>query len=90
MIILSRPKTKGKRSRVVPMSHVLSDMLGDMKSSADNVINGYSVDMMKKHWLKLLKVLPFTWNNDNSNMRFHDLRHICPTESDLLCGNKKS
>lgn len=77
MIILSQRKTKSRRSRAVPISPMLGEILRDMKAPGSLVITGYTVDMMKKHWRKLLNSLPFSWIGDNSNMRFHDLRHIC-------------
>jgi len=40
------------------------------------VITGYSMSQLRKQWDKLTDTLPFGRINDQTRLRFHDLRHL--------------
>ena len=45
-------------------------------SQSEFVISDYTKDIQKKQWAMLLKRISFGVINDETNLRFHDLRHI--------------
>ena len=79
-IILSHNKTKGKKSRAIPISPALNYILLSLKNNQSGqgqlVMGGYTVNILVKQWKKLLKQVPFPVISNGTKLRVHDLRHV--------------
>ena len=77
-IVLSQYKTKGKKSRAIPISPTVKEVLLILKNmnSSPLVMGNYTVNMLAKDWKKVRKLISFPLINDGTNLRVHDCRHV--------------
>ncbi len=76
-IILSEQKTKGKRSRAVPISPALKEVLLSLERPGRYVVRDlYTMDQLKHQWTRLIEKLSFGQFSDGTKFRFHDIRHL--------------
>lgn len=80
IILLSAGKTKSKKARVIPLVGDLRTLLIEIQCGQQNVdgyvFAGYTADILRKQWQKLLKQVEFNRIKDGTPLHFHDLRHI--------------
>jgi len=75
-IILSQYKTKGRKRRAIPISPALAEILKGLPQSGYLVMGDYTVNIMAKHWNRMLCQISFPVINDGTKLRIHDLRHV--------------
>lgn len=80
IILLSATKTKSKKARIIPLVGDLRNLLIEIQNGEENceeyVFAGYTADILRKQWQKLLKQVEFNRIKDGTSLHFHDLRHI--------------
>ncbi len=77
-IVLSQYKTKSRKRRAIPISPVLREILLSLKNNHTGILvmGNYTVNILAKHWNKLLKQVSFPVINDGTHLRVHDMRHV--------------
>lgn len=77
-IMLSASKTKSRKARLIPLIGDLLDILFEIKKGerGEYVFEGYTSDVLRKQWAKLLKRIDFDKIKDGTSLHFHDTRHV--------------
>ncbi len=77
-ILLSATKTKSKRARVIPLIGDLRRILLEIQNDKMGlyIFESYTSDILRKHWIKLLRQISFNTIKNGSSLHFHDLRHV--------------
>lgn len=81
MILLSAHKTKSRKSRVIPVTQTVREILLSMYNNGNRglVVGDYTDNILRKQWAKLLELIDFNKLADGSSFNFHLLRHVFAT-----------